>query len=169
EPGTDRAVLADVSGQTQTDHAMVARSDFADALPRIVRTGVAYEDDLVGRVHSIQGPAESFTQVLQTSVAGIDRRDDGKIGMRRHAWVSSGCFWKQSSACGFASASVFLTVSPWITARTASSEILPETVRGMSSTCRIFAGTWRGVVLARTCLRILSRNASSRVTPSRRR
>jgi len=39
--------------------------------------------------------------------------------------------------------------SPCTTLRTASSTILPLMVRGMSGTAMIFAGTWRGVVLAR--------------------
>jgi hypothetical protein len=40
--------------------------------------------------------------------------------------------------------------------RTASSTILPLLVRGMSATCTIFAGTWRGVVLARICCLIFA-------------
>ena len=46
---------------------------------------------------------------------------------------------------GLASASLFLTVRPWTTSRTASSVILPDLVRGMSATATILAGTWRGL------------------------
>ncbi len=74
---------------------------------------------------------------------------------------------KNSSASGLASASTFFTAAPCTTLRTASSTILPLLVRGMSATCRIFAGTWRGVVLSRiTCLMRFS-SASSSVSPSR--
>src|SRR6056297_2328596 len=43
---------------------------------------------------------------------------------------NSGRSRKCASASGLASADVFLTSRPWITSRTASSVILPETVRG---------------------------------------
>ena len=56
--------------------------------------------------------------------------------------------------CGLASASTFFTGRPWIMLRTASSVILPESVRGMSGTAMILAGTWRAVVLLRMVLRI---------------
>ena len=44
---------------------------------------------------------------------------------------------KRSSASGLASASLFLTVRPCTTSRTASSVILPDFVRGMSATATI--------------------------------
>ena len=47
---------------------------------------------------------------------------------------------------------MFLTGRPCTTLRTASSTILLLLVRGMSVTCTTFAGTWRGVVLARIVL-----------------
>ena len=62
-----------------------------------------------------------------------------------------------------ASASRFLTGRPWITSRTASSVILPLTVRGMSATWITLAGTWRGLVLSRIRLRILATNDRQRI------
>ncbi len=52
---------------------------------------------------------------------------------------------------------MFFTGRPWIASRTASSTTLPLIVRGISGTCRIRAGTWRGVVFARICRRMRSR------------
>lgn len=46
-----------------------------------------------------------------------------------------------SKASGLASDVTFLIARPWMTSRTASSEILPLLVRGMSVTCTILAGT----------------------------
>ena len=54
------------------------------------------------------------------------------------------------------------TARPWIASRTAVSEILPLTVRGMSATARIFAGTWRGEAFFLITARM--RSASSGVS-----
>ena len=55
--------------------------------------------------------------------------------------MSSSMSLNSSSASGLASASLFLTVSPWTMLRTANSTILPLLVLGMSATWTIFAGT----------------------------
>ena len=59
---------------------------------------------------------------------------------------NSGRFANSASASGLSSASVLPTVRPSTVSRTANSVILPLRVRGIAPTCRIFAGTWRGLV-----------------------
>ena len=61
---------------------------------------------------------------------------------RRHHCTAGGR--NPPSASGLASASVLRTERPFTTSATASSVIFPLRVRGMSGTCAITAGTWRG-------------------------
>src|SRR5690606_25638881 len=82
----------------------------------------------------------------------------------RHV-ASSGRSRNSSSAAGFASASRFLTGRPWITSRTASSTSLPFSVRGISVTGRIFAGTCRGLACRRSRSRMRSQSAASSAWP----
>src|SRR6266480_1498397 len=91
--------------------------------------------------------------------SGIDRDDRCIYRVVVDQLFNSSRSLNSSSASGLASASTFLTGSPCTTLRTASSTILPLLVRGLSLTCTILAGTWRGVVLARTCCLILSISA----------
>ena len=56
---------------------------------------------------------------------------------------------------------------PWITSRTATSESLPFSVRGMSATSRMHAGTCRGDASRRIAARMRSASPAVSRTPSR--
>lgn len=80
--------------------------------------------------------AQSYaSRGITPSNRGIKRY--GRAGSK----ASSGRSRKHTSASGFASASVFRTSMPFTISRTASSEILPLLVRGISFTANTAEGT----------------------------
>lgn len=60
--------------------------------------------------------------------------------------------WNSFTHSGLANAERLAELRPWIASRTADSEILPLTVRGIAETARIFLGTWCGLAWVRSVL-----------------
>src|SRR5690606_15786553 len=119
-----------------------------DAFPERGNYTTGYEN-ILGHEPTACRDGRVYTKSARSTRAGAEWRPAPRYE------ASSARFLKCSSASGLASASRLRTGLPWTASRTASSTILPLLVRGMSATCKIFAGTWRGVVLSRMRFLIL--------------
>src|SRR5690606_21766862 len=131
-----------------------------DAFPERGNYTTGYEN-ILGHEPTACRDGRVYTKSARSNRAGAEWRPAPRYE------ASSARFLKCSSASGLASASRLRTGLPWTASRTASSTILPLLVRGMSATCKIFAGTWRGVVLSRMRFLILFATSSESSRPSR--